>query len=440
MAAAIRQAIVDDIFASREVFFLADAHVSQAGGLTETGALADDGSSVSVIAARKARTLAGFMQEAKEVLKLPEGVGSDWASLADALKVKFAMQTLKAKPGQRTKHVLSVVDADHFLADDASELRNFLDTMNSASEALCEASSSTEIKVVFTNCKWHGILGEALVELPLGKAKRLSATSVGNAAVVTHASSAGDAHSQDSETCNVPGNIINPPVKAILFDADGTLLDSLPPHVDFCHAMNEKYCSGNLNIPPRTEGRRVHASPMDNFLRRAGFEESLIPTLVEEYEAKFGAEHPVIPFPLAHTMIQALRAAAPDGTKIGIVSSNVRANITKAFQLAEVPDVGSDLDVFCGLDNAPSRDKGETLAAVLKQLGIRGSEAIYVGDTVKDYRHSYGVNGMEFIGVAYGFDDLVAARDKDGDLISSAKVATNPQELMDILVARVRAK
>ena len=59
MAAAIRQAIVDDIFASREVFFLADAHVSQAGGLTETGALADDGSSVSVIAARKARTLAG---------------------------------------------------------------------------------------------------------------------------------------------------------------------------------------------------------------------------------------------------------------------------------------------------------------------------------------------------------------------------------------------
>ena len=112
------------------------------------------------------------MQEAKEVLKLPEGVGSDWASLADALKVKFAMQvyiefiisvvaqlridmyvckllcpfghhvirdlpsqTLKAKPGQRTKHVLSVVDADHFLADDASELRNFLDV--SSCSAFC---------------------------------------------------------------------------------------------------------------------------------------------------------------------------------------------------------------------------------------------------------------------------------------------------------------
>ena len=75
-----------------------------------------------------------------------------------------------------------------------------------------------------------------------------------------------------------------------LFDADGTLLDSLPPHVDFCHvsrrslvlfsncaltafnyvfqAMNNKYCEGKLSIPPRTDGRLVHASPMDNFLRR----------------------------------------------------------------------------------------------------------------------------------------------------------------------------
>ena len=28
------------------------------------------------------------------------------------------------------------------------------------------------------------------------------------------------------------------PLAALIFDADGTLLDSLPPHVDFCHAMN----------------------------------------------------------------------------------------------------------------------------------------------------------------------------------------------------------
>lgn len=109
--------------------------------------------------------------------------------------------------------------------------------MNSTIEALCEASSSTEVKVVFTNCKWHGFLGEALVDLPLGKAKRLSSTSLGSggAAPLRTSSSTSDAHPQNSETHDAQDSTKHVPVKAILFDADGTLLDSLPPHVDFCH-------------------------------------------------------------------------------------------------------------------------------------------------------------------------------------------------------------
>ena len=182
----------------------------------------------------------------------------------------LSSQTLKAKPGQHIKHVLSVVDADHFLADEPSEIRKFLavssciafcvlstlsqchvplfkrdllpalwhtQMLNSTIEALCEASSLTEVKVVFTNCKWHGLLGEALVDLPLGKAKRLSSTSLGSggAATLRASSSTGDAHPQNSETRDAQESTKNVPVKAILFDADGTLLDSLPPHVDFCH-------------------------------------------------------------------------------------------------------------------------------------------------------------------------------------------------------------
>jgi len=75
---------------------------------------------------------------------------------------------------------------------------------------------------------------------------------------------------------------------------------------------------------------------------------------------------------------------------VGIVSSNVRANIVEAFRLAGIPDISEILDVFCGarvflcvalawgclnrdncvwagLDNAPSKDKGETLAAIVKK-------------------------------------------------------------------------
>ena len=45
-------------------------------------------------------------------------------------------------------------------------------------------------------------------------------------------------------------------IKAVIFDADGTLLDSLGPHVDFCHAMNDKYCDGKLPLPPRDQGKQ----------------------------------------------------------------------------------------------------------------------------------------------------------------------------------------
>ena len=50
--------------------------------------------------------------------------------------------------------------------------------------------------------------------------------------------------------------------QAILFDADGTLLNSLPPHIDFCHKMNDEL-SLDLPLPSREDiaaCRRVAAA------------------------------------------------------------------------------------------------------------------------------------------------------------------------------------
>ena len=59
----------------------------------------------------------------------------------------------------------------------------------------------------------------------------------------------------------------------VIFDADGTLADSLPPHIAFCHAMNEELDAG-LQLPADDDiqqCRDLAAAPMDNFLRNAGF-------------------------------------------------------------------------------------------------------------------------------------------------------------------------
>ena len=122
---------------------------------------------------------------------------------------------------------------------------------------------------------------------------------------------------------------------------------------------------------------------------------------------------------------------------LGIVSSNVRANVAQAFRNGGCKDLATHLDVFCGLDNAPSKDKGETLAAILKEIGVEGANAVYVGDTIKDYKHSCLCNGMQFVGVSYGFDDLVAAKE-EGTIAQNTPIAETPEQLMRILTDKVK--
>ena len=59
--------------------------------------------------------------------------------------------------------------------------------------------------------------------------------------------------------------------------ADGTLLDSLPRHIEFLHIMNDELDLG-LGLPSCTDVpacREIAAAPMSNFFRRAGFPEAL---------------------------------------------------------------------------------------------------------------------------------------------------------------------
>ena len=48
--------------------------------------------------------------------------------------------------------------------------------------------------------------------------------------------------------CSRKSDVSSASIRAVVFDADGTLLNSLPPHVAFCHEMNEKF-NANLVLP-----------------------------------------------------------------------------------------------------------------------------------------------------------------------------------------------
>jgi hypothetical protein len=112
----------------------------------------------------------------------------------------------------------------------------------------------------------------------------------------------------------------------VVFDCDGTLADSLPPHIAFLHAMNVELGAG-LTLPAERDRRgcrELAAAPMDNFLRSAGFTEADVARCVQRYEASFAEEHPVFLFDGVPAL---LRRLSEGGAKLAIVSSNTSRNV-----------------------------------------------------------------------------------------------------------------
>lgn len=221
------------------------------------------------------------------------------------------------------------------------------------------------------------------------------------------------------------GAALRPPSRIVIFDADGTLLDSLPPHIDFCHTMNEELNLG-LMLPARTQVancRSVAAAPMANFFRSAGFPESSIAQCVAAYEARFSSECPVLPFAGIDHLLHRLTEEDSGPIPCGIVSSNTAANVLAG--LGE--GLASRFAFVDGIDNAPA-DKAEALSLALSRLGIEPAAAVYVGDTRKDWIKARAA-GLQFVGVSYGFEDLAP------EALDGAPVAHTVEELSELLLA-----
>lgn len=198
----------------------------------------------------------------------------------------------------------------------------------------------------------------------------------------------------------------------MIFDCDGTLADSLPPHVAFCRAMNEELGAG-LRLPETSDRdgcRRLAAAPMDNFLRRAGFAESDVETAVQRYERRFAKEFPVGLFPGISAMLRQLLQAHGQGLRLAIVSSNTSRNVRACLasdigeQHLECPPTDC-FDFIWGIDNA-ARSKAESLTQAAAKLDLAPGQIVYIGDTEKDARCAQAC-GMHFIGADWGgFEDM----------------------------------
>ena len=186
--------------------------------------------------------------------------------------------------------------------------------------------------------------------------------------------------------------------KAVIFDLDGTLLDTLE---DLKNSVN--YALEKNSMPKRSieEVREFVGNGVTNLIKRAVPKET-----DEEAEQKVFADfksHYSIhcedltkPYPGINDLLCELQSV---GIKTAVVSNKLESAVKKLCKKY----FGNGILAAAG-DRADRKRKPESdsVFAVLEELSISTSEAVYVGDSEVDILTAKN-SGMDCIAVSWGF-------------------------------------
>jgi phosphoglycolate phosphatase-like HAD superfamily hydrolase len=197
-------------------------------------------------------------------------------------------------------------------------------------------------------------------------------------------------------------------LKAVFFDVDGVLIDSLPQHLQICRDKAIEF-GLNLRIPTVEQFRELvrrgtKVSPMRYFFLAVGFPEVLVERAVADYESEFMQRYRPAPFANVEKLLTILQKA---GLKLGLVTSNTGHNV--------VPALGHSMKHFeerClfFFDRYPvPKMKPWCLTEGARLLNARLQECVYIGDQPGDAIAAADA-GTRFLGVTYGWG--ISERDK----------------------------
>ncbi len=215
--------------------------------------------------------------------------------------------------------------------------------------------------------------------------------------------------------------------KAVLFDLDGTLLDTID---DLADSMNAALAANGLPTRPDVEEHKYFVGDgVRNYVLRALPEdkrddEDLITRVTVDYRSAFavGWRNKTHSYDGVTEMLNALAAR---GLALSVLSNKPddTTRETVAHFLANVP-----FEIVLGAtDEAPGKPDPTTALAIAEEMGIAPAEFAYLGDTNTDMQTAVAA-GMHPIGALWGFrpaEELTA---------NGAKTLINhPMELLNFL-------
>ena len=209
------------------------------------------------------------------------------------------------------------------------------------------------------------------------------------------------------------------PIHAVLFDMDGTLIDTLP---DIAAAVNDALGSlglrrldqariaGLIGNGPRVLSRRaLEAQPSLSPGQREALVEPLLAGYARHYATQAGTNGR-----LFDGAAESLRALAAQGRKLGVVSNalqHLAETVLARFGLAPL------LDVVVGGDRvANNKPHPEALWKALSAFDVAPHDALMVGDSVNDVAAGRAA-GMPVVCVPHGYDQGQSVHELGVDVI-----------------------
>ena len=193
-------------------------------------------------------------------------------------------------------------------------------------------------------------------------------------------------------------------MKLIIFDCDGTLVDS--QHM-ICAAMQQAYEAHGLPVPPTEKLLSiVGLSLPDAFRRLAGLvgsgEGHPVDGLVTCYKTAFAAlrqsdRHLEPLYPGARAALDAL-GRRPD-TLLGIATGKSQRGVRAVLGRHGLSGRFATIQTA---DDAPSKPHPGMVLAAMRQTGVPPCDTVMVGDTVYDVEMARAA-GVRAIGVGWGY-------------------------------------
>lgn len=198
--------------------------------------------------------------------------------------------------------------------------------------------------------------------------------------------------------------------KAVLFDMDGTLLDTL---ADMAAAVNHILSVHGYPLRTEEEVRAFVGNGARKLMERAlppGVTGVAFEALLEEYRQWYEAHACVktAPYPGVPAVLAALHRA---GVRCAVVS-NKPDGATRELAARFFPG----LPAFGQRDGIPAKPAPDMVYHALAELGVEASAAAYVGDSEVDVALARNA-GLPLVAVSWGFRGREALEEAGAELV-----------------------